>query len=122
MAGWYALNTSEFIDLEVAYATEGPTLPYGVLHHCVIKLSDTEILMTGGLNWETGTGTGKNDILSTTYYHDFTSATWTQGPSLLGLRHGHGCAAFGSGIPIVAGGYKEDLILLDSVELLVDGT
>ena len=71
--------------------------------------------MTGGRD-------GNDVVVNATYFHDFESSTWNKGPGLKQGRCKHGCAAFGSGIPIVAGGYGghyDDYF--DSVELLVNG-
>ena len=109
-----ASDSSIFIALDDASTEPGPALPYQVHQHCVIKLSDTLILMTGGTYWQ------QSSIFSSTYYHDFITGVWTQGPSLVEARRDHACAAFGSGIPIVARGYNS-FGYLASVELLTSG-
>ena len=84
------------------------------------KISDTQILMTGGYK---NTGLAIPD----TYYHDFTTATWTQGPNLKRGRSHHGCALVGGTIPVVAGGNvnlggpSDGTDESDTVEILLSG-
>ena len=112
--------SSEFLGVQDGDDKPGPDLPYEVSNHCVIKLSNSLILMTGGsLHWI-------SDPITITYYHTFTSGngndgTWTPGPDLIEARRDHACAAFGSGIPIVAGGRGLFDLFIKSVELLVGG-
>ena len=45
--GFFDLNSTEFISLKYG-ADKGPTLPFVISFHCLIKVNDSQILIVGG--------------------------------------------------------------------------
>ena len=43
----YGIKSTELISLD--QASPGPDLPYPVYHHCIIKINNEDILLTGGV-------------------------------------------------------------------------
>ena len=94
---------------------ELPPLPKKVANHCVVKLGDTKIMVTGGY---TQGSTAKTQI------YDFETEVWTPGHPLINSRSKHACGRIEVGNKpyiLVAGGYsppsKTDTVeILDLVE------
>ena len=88
----------------------GPELPWNFDRHCMAKINDSHVILTGG--WYNGTETLLVDTKS-----DF---EMKPGPSMTNKRGDHTCGIFtdqGNGYDwvIVAGGFGEDY--LSSIEL-----
>ena len=43
------LNTTELIDIEHGMSTKGVQLPINLQLHCLIKINENQVLLTGGL-------------------------------------------------------------------------
>ena len=70
------LKTTEIIDAQYKTHTYGPELPFEIWHHCVVSISSKVAMLIGG-----NTGDPVNpEELSTTFFFDFDTSKWTQGP------------------------------------------
>ena len=113
-------NSTEFITGESS--VKGPSLPFFIKNHCMVKINETAIYIIGGV-----LNISLND---TAWIKRLSNKTWiinpekdfqmTEGPELTVPRSGHSCGKFrtnGKFIIVVAGGYVSP-IWLDSVEFL----
>lgn len=104
------LDSTEIVDLSSGFSTiYGPKLPHSLALHCMVKLNSTTAMIIGGFD-------GATDV-SSTYYSDFPSLTFTPGPNLQLKRKWMGCGILQngqSGYVIVAGGESGSLYLASS--------
>ena len=102
-------NSSELVGgLKSVSSTD---LPQAMYAHCSIKINDSVILVTGGKSRNPG---------NQTYFHNFKTGFWSDGPELNQSRFQHGCKSFYIGndlILVVAGGFGTKG-MLKSVEFL----
>ena len=113
------LADTELISLEKSQ--EFVPLPHPLAFHCLIKINETHVLSTGGLN--VVKETEKVNVFNATFLFDFNTMEWTSGPTLLEERMSHACGSFQMGdstVLLVAGGAKieQSEIQLQSVEVL----
>jgi hypothetical protein len=109
------LQTSELISIDggVEY---GPQLPTAVFYHAITSINSTVSILSGG--WTS------DKYSPLTWYFNHETNIFSDGPSLLEGRYGHGSATCvdqvtKAKIPIVTGGYNG--AYLDSTELLING-
>ena len=92
----------------------GPILPQGFAYHCMAKIGENNVILTGGY-------ANNGDTLLVDTANNF---TMTAGPKLLKDRYNHGCGMFeldGKIFVIVAGGDSGFTSLTDS-EILEAGS
>ena len=96
-------------------STFGPDLPNEIKSHCLIKMDEDNVLLTGGYD--------ENDKVNETWYFNTIKNTWTPGPSMVYSRVYHACAAVqihGTKVLMVAGNtYGEDS---NAVEILIENS
>ena len=87
-------------------STQSPILaplPVCLHHSCMVQLSPTQILLSGGYN-------SANVPQPNTYFYNPTTNVWTAGPNLLNYRAEHGCGIVKDSnnmdTVIVAGGWN----------------
>jgi len=89
-------------------------IPFDVLGHCLIKISEHELILIGG--YHNGTISAKTRIFDTR------TNTWTQGPSMRTGRYYHGCFSIeenGTTTKVVAmGGVDSGYDQLATAEIL----
>ena len=96
---------------------EGPEIPIPnkeIVHHCVVALKSTTVMIIGGQI--------SSYDSSETFWYDFDSGQWMQGPELSIARERHACSVFESEDELriyVTGGYNDVTGNLDSVEIAV---
>ena len=110
--GWNrgAINNSQLVNNETAFLL--PDLPHPVEEHCMIKVSEDVIMLTGG-----SSGGRK------TWYFSFVNERWTEGPEMIDGRSGHTCGSFilnHQQLLVVVGGVLDTYG--SQVEFLVAGT
>jgi hypothetical protein len=111
------LKTTELVSL--SGVIPGPDLPVLTLDHCLVKLNETTILMTGGGSKGWQSQYNRNSV----YFYNIDAGVWTQGPNMLHARRAHGCSLFYN----PANCYKPTVVVstgwngqyLDSTEFLV---
>ena len=106
------LDSTEFIFQGQTNGVPGPLLPYGLAYMCVVKLSEQEIFVIGGLD---GITSYRNEVW---IYDPQNGFAKRQGPSLNVARCQHSCGTVRNGdktFIIVAGGWNGRK--LDSVEI-----
>ena len=100
---WYTggenLDTGSLMRTEIlsdAQVFPGPDLPYPVRGHCIVKVSEETILITGGAT----SGLTKTNNRQTWFYN---ANGWTRGPDMIESRERHGCSSFWlNGVEIIA--------------------
>jgi len=95
-SGGELTKTSELVNGLSSVKTSD--LPEIMFAHCAIQINDSVILVTGGK---------RNVSSANTYFHDFETGQWSDGPTMTYPRYLHGCKSFmlnGDQILIVAGG------------------
>ena len=101
-------------------------LPKHLMRHCIIKINDDLVLVTGGHKSRDEDPTRhENHYEKNTHFFSFSNQRWIPGPDMLLERASHACGTFLMGdetIMVVAGGSmiveEEKLNGTDSVELL----
>ena len=86
--------------LSETQVSTGPDLPYPVRGHCIVKVSEETVLLTGGAS------NAKTNKRQTWFYNTFSN--WTRGPNMIEGRERHGCSSFwldGEQIIAVSPGY-----------------
>jgi hypothetical protein len=110
-------NSTEFVQL--IGTTPGPDLPLEVVHHCLVALNDTTVLLVGG--WT-------RTRSKATFFYNTDHKTWTKGPLLITGRSNHACALFKSPLNgntdtvIVTGGVGENEELRSTEFLNLDSS
>ena len=84
----------------------GPDLPRPLSSHCLARMDQKSILVTGGTD-------GPFNALRNSWIFDISSEEWTNGPSMNQARRSHGCTTLPSSLIVVGGGR-----VLASVEVL----
>ena len=101
-------NSSEFVRLNRP-SEIGPALPLNLNGHCMTKINDTHVIITGGVN-----NKGQSIIV------DVTTFEMILGPRLSSERSYHACESFyyeGRPFVVVAGGFNwDDLTSLNTIE------
>ena len=111
------INGTEFVSLEGS--RPGPMLPINVADHCVIKIDNETLLLTGGSHV-----IGRDHVkLKSTWFFTLSNESWSKGPDMLEARWKHACGSLrlkdGSQVLVVAGDFFEGKNrLIDSVEIL----
>ena len=108
------LDSTEFIIQGQNHGVPGPKLPHELLSMCSVKLSDNEIFVIGGFD---GSRSPKNEVW---IYDPQNGFARSQGPSLTTERYHHSCSTMNDGektLIIVAGGFNNINLFLDSVEI-----
>ena len=103
------INSTEFITLD-SDPVKGPDMPEALIYHCVLKVNDTTVFLSGGYT------TSRK-----TYFYNMGDAVWSEGPDMKIPRYGHGCGLVKDRTTstlfiVVAGGYNSGY--LDTTELL----
>ena len=115
------INGTEFVSL-VEGSRPGPMLPINVADHCLIKIDDESLLLTGGSHV-----IGRDHVkLKDTWFFSLSNASWTKGPDMLEARQKHACGSMtlkvdGHQILVVAGDFiegQQNPRLIDSIEFL----
>ena len=103
-------NSSEFVRLNRP-SEIGPVLPLNLNGHCMTKINDTHVIITGGVN-----NKGQSIIV------DVTTFEMILGPRLSSERSYHACESFhheGRPFVVVAGGFNwDDLMYSNTIEYL----
>jgi hypothetical protein len=74
------LATTEFVSLNESKF--GPDLPMKTYDHCMVKINEGTIMMTGG---------SSNSVFNSVFNYDIENQTWTSGPDMISPRRGHAC-------------------------------
>ncbi len=117
------LDKTEFVKSD-DFPQIGPSMPFGLVNHCMVKIHDQFAFTIGGVQSQTISNI--QDIKGSTFMYSIPNSTWTVGPQLTIPREGHSCGALvdeetGSVFVIVVGGFDTDvraLPALDSTEIL----
>ena len=109
-------NTTQLVKSDSVI--EGPQMPTGLDHHCVVALNDDMILVIGGYS-------GQRE--RRTFLYNLLTEKWSNGPELAQERVDHACGVYDNGenlLIYVIGGF-DGSEALDSVEVTTlenDGT
>ncbi len=81
----------------------GPTLPFPSVSHCLTKINETTLFLSGGFRPEIGAE-------NATYFYFLDTQTWIPGPDMVNVRGDHACTAYrdlkDQQVIMVAGGYQ----------------
>lgn len=86
----------------------GPKLPYVTNKHCIVRVNETHLMLTGGFHLNGGWHMERRDA----YMIDWRSKTWTKLKKMKKYRMSHGCALVeGNKIMVIGNGWtqKEDV-------------
>jgi hypothetical protein len=100
------LATTEIVTL--TGSKFGPDLPYALYDHCMVKINEGTIMMTGGEHIY--------GITNAVFNYDIESQTWTPGPDMISPRRVHACGIFNNIVVVSTGFDGSDL---RSTEMLV---
>ncbi len=92
--------------------TQGPDLAYPTAGHCLVKISNTKVALTGGR-------VNKTTKLRNVSSYDFDEKKWSRIPEMKVGRSGHSCGRIKAGKTtyIVVAGGRTDNSVTDTVEL-----
>ena len=80
-------STTELVGLEST--VKFVNLPQPLEAHCMIKVNDSMVMLTGGVDEN-----GYINASQSTYLFDFSTNQWTHGPKLNNKWYRHGCSTF----------------------------
>lgn len=103
IGGYDNLKTLEYIDLENGNEWKTKQMPFTAYCHCSVAISDSEIMVIGGLSGEFDMNHGGNTSSRTTRILNTKTWEFRIGPSMNEDRRLHGCA-IKNGTIYVAGG------------------
>ena len=118
LGGWKAYNnrldSTEFLRADSSVGIPGPKLPIAMHKFCVLKYSDHQVFIIGGMEQN------RTETLNKVYiYNPMDGFSHIEGPSLKNKRRLHACAVMSNGQQskiVVAGGIDGNY--LSSVEIL----
>ena len=104
--------------------TSGPKLPVKLSFACAVAVTDSTMLLIGGLTPTSHPIAGVINLpISTVWMYSSQTETWSQWPSLAGPRLGHACIKAGNSVVVAGGGrqaegLKLELVVLKTTEII----